>query len=46
VDLGEGRRDMCDSAWDRVWIWEREEERCVSVFGTRCGYGGGKKIAV
>ncbi len=23
--------------------WGREEGRCVAVFGTWCGYGGGKK---
>ncbi len=37
VDLGEGGWEMRDSDWDRVWIWEKEEGRCLTVFGTGCG---------
>ncbi len=43
VDMGDGGREMCDSVWDRVWIWGREGGRCASVFGTGCGYGRGRK---
>ncbi len=37
---------MCCCVWDRVWIWEREDRRCVAVFGTGCGYGRGMKVDV
>jgi hypothetical protein len=43
VDMGEGGWEMCCRVWDRVWIWEREEGKCVTVFGTGCGYGRGRK---
>jgi hypothetical protein len=43
VDMGEGGWEMCDSVWDRVWIWEKEEGRCIAVFGTGCGYGRRRK---
>jgi hypothetical protein len=34
VVMGEGGCAMFCFVWARVWIWEREEERYVSVFGT------------
>ncbi len=42
VDMGEGKRNMYDCACARVWIWGRDEGRCVAVFGTGCGYGRGR----
>jgi hypothetical protein len=43
VDMGEGGWEISCCVWDRVWIWEREDGRCVTVFVTGCGYGEGKK---